>query len=127
MLGAAAADCELVGMWRACSVEDRFVRAGLAPQRADSAPGIPAEAAEAWRYWLGDAEVQVYLFADEGARADAERVRGNTLGELPLLEAALGAQRSQVSSGNLLAVVYGPRPRQVERIILTLSAALPER
>ncbi len=125
VLGAAGSDCELVGMWRACSVEDRFVRAGLAPQRVDTAPEVPAEAAEAWRYWLGDAEVQVYLFADERARAEAERTLGDAIGEPPLLEAARGAQRAHVSSGNLLAVVYGPRPRQVERITLTLSAALP--
>ncbi len=125
VLGAADADCPLTGEWRACSVEDRFVRAGLAPQRADSTPAVPDGAREAWRYWLGDAEVQVYLFTDEASRARTVESAGNAMGEAPTLDAAIGANRATVASGNLFAVVHGHRPRQVERIVLSLSAALP--
>lgn len=101
------------------------MRAGLAPQRVDRAPAVPDGAREAWRYWLGDAEVQVYLFTDEESRVRAVESAGSAMGEAPILDTAIGAQRQTVASGNLFAVVHGQRPRQVERVVLTLSAALP--
>lgn len=125
VLGAADSTCPRVGWWRQCSVEDRLVRAGLAPQRADSAPAPIAGSVGTARYWLGDVELQVYLFPDSVARTRAEREAGDQLGEPPLLDAAQGAPRSAVSSANLAAVIYGARPRQVERVSLAISAGLP--
>lgn len=127
VLGAADAGCPLAGDWQLCSVEDRLVRAGLAPQRADSAPAAELESVETARYWLGDVEAQVFIYADAGARARAEREAGSALGEQPLLESARDGLRSSISSANMAVVLYGSRPRQVERVTLALSGGLPDR
>lgn len=122
VLGAAEAGCPLTGAWQLCSVEDRLVRAGLAPQRADSAPAPRGGSSATARYWLGGVEVQVYLFDSASGREAAER----ELGEPPLLESAVGAPRTLVSSANLAAVLHGFQPRQVERVELALSGGLPD-
>lgn len=99
-----------------------MVRAGLAPQRADSAPAARGGSTVTARYWLGDVEVQLYLFETAAQRESA----GGELGEAPLLESAEGAPRSVVMSANMAAVLYGYRPRQVERVELALSGGLPD-
>lgn len=127
LLGAADSNCPLVGEWQLCSVEDRLVRAGLAPQRADSAPAAEqGSITAAARYWMGNVEAQVFLFESEESRARAERDAASSLGEMPLLEAARDGVRSIVSSSNLVAVLYGSHPRQVERVTLALSGGLPQ-
>lgn len=126
VLGAAGADCPLTGAWQLCSVEDRLVRSGLAPQRADSAPSLSHGSIASARYYLGDAEAQVFIFADSAERVAAERAGASGLGEAPLLEAAVGATPSLVSSQNMAVVVYGHRERQVERVSLALSGGLPQ-
>lgn len=126
VLGAAEADCPLRGEWRICSVEDRLVRAGLAPQRADSAPVLTAGSVSSARYFVGDAEAQVFIFTDSVSRASAEANQGAGLGEAPLLESAVGAQPVIVSSRNMAVIIHGFRPRQVERVSLALSGGLPQ-
>ncbi len=126
VLGTAGAECPLTGAWQLCSVEDRLVRSGLAPQRADSAPSLSPGSIASARYYVGDAEAQVFIFADSAGRVAAERAGASALGEAPLLEAAVGATPSLVSSQNMAVVVYGHRERQVERVSLALSGGLPQ-
>lgn len=126
VLGAAQADCPLTGEWRLCSIEDRLVRAGLAPQRADSAPALKASSVVTARYFLGDAEAQVFIFNSSEARSLAEESEGLGLGEAPMLEAAVGSPAILISSQNMAAVIHGFRPRQVERVSLALSGGLPQ-
>lgn len=126
VLGAATSDCPLTGEWRLCSVEDRLVRAGLAPQRSDSLPVLKAGSTSGARYFLGDTEAQVFIFEDSASRVLAEENDGTGLGDAPVLEAAVGAPAVLVSSRNMAAVIFGSRPRQVERVSLALSGGLPQ-
>lgn len=125
VLGAADDSCPRTGAWRVCSVEDRLVRAGLAPQRADLPPARPAEADTSARYYLGGAEVQLFFFADSAARRRVQERLGPSIAAPVLLEGVAGAPAALVASANLLGVVIGGGGRQTERLELALGGGLP--
>lgn len=117
--------CPAYGLWRACSVEDRIARAGLAVKRRDEGVRHDFMRVEGLVWETSRAEVQVFLYASE-----AERKR-----DTDLLDTVTVAPRGRriiwgrpatlVTSGNLAAIILSLNDRQAERIALALGAGLP--
>ena len=122
---ASGAACPAYGLWRACSVEDRIARAGLAVKRRDEGVRHDFMRVEGLVWETSRAEVQVFLYASE-----AERKRDTD--QLDTLTVAPRGQRiiwrwpaTLVTSGNLAAIILSLNDRQAERIALALGAGLP--
>lgn len=125
-VAADSAACPLTGAWRPCSVKDRLEKAGLAPRLEQEGIRRPGFAVPGSRYAIGDASLEVFLYA-----SPADRLR-----DVAALDSATASPRGTrtdwpkpptlMGSGNLAAVLHGARERQVERVALALTAGLPE-
>ena len=127
---AATADpsaCPLTGAWRTCSVQDRLEKAGLAPQLQPEPVRRPGFGVPGARFAIGKASLEVFLYPSADAR----------LRDVAALDSATASPRGAATdwpdpptlmgSGNMAAVLYGARERQVERVALALTAGLPQR
>jgi hypothetical protein len=134
--------CPLTGNWRPCSVTERLERAGLAPQLQpdtlqDRAFGVPG-----YRYLVADATLDVFVYATEEARVrataaldSASVVRSRARLAPPPKQAtplapgqAAGTRVSHfVRTANIAAVLANARERQVERVLLAITAGQPAR
>lgn len=139
--------CPLTGPWQACSITERLERAGLAPQLLpdtlrDEAFGVPGQ-----RWQLGDATLDVYVYATEEARVSAtakldsvaivrSRSRVATPGaDVTPTTPRQAAEQGQASrreahfvrTANIAAIVANARASAAERILLTITAGQPAR
>ena len=119
------ATCPAYGLWRACSVEDRIARAGLAVKRRDEGVRHDFMHVEGLVWETSRAEVQVFLYASEADRKrDTDQL--DTVTVAPRGRRIIwGRPATLVTSGNLAAVILSLNERQAERIALALGAGLP--
>ena len=120
-------ECPLTGAWRRCSVEDRLERAGLAPQLQPEPVRRAGFAVAGTRYQVGRGTLEVFLFESAAARDRAVAALDSTSASPRGTRGDWPATPTLMGSGNLAAVVYGVRDREVERVALALSAGLPTR
>lgn len=124
--------CDMFGAWRPCSVRRRLEEAGLAPQETGDTIRAPGFAVPGARWTIGEATLVVFLYPSPSARERDTRAldtltaapRGATSSPWPKLHPP-----TLMASGNLAAVLHGPRvsQRQRERVVLALTAGLPSR
>ena len=134
--------CPLTGNWQPCSVFMRLDRAGLAPQvqpdtLRDAAFGVPGV-----RYLLGDATLDVFVYATPQARelataaldsAAVVRTRSRLAPPpqqaSPLAKGAPAGRREShfVRTANIAAVLANARGQQAERVLLAITAGQPAR
>lgn len=122
------AACQANGRWSECAVFQALDRAGLAP-RHDSASGaitLPPLAQSGTRLLLGGSELDVFVYADAGAR---ERDEGR-LDRSKFIEASdeptLRGEATLIRNVNLLAVLRSRNDHQRERVSDALSAGPPQ-
>jgi hypothetical protein len=122
---APGAACPEYGLWRACSVEDRIARAGLAVNRREKGVKHDFMRVEGLVWETSRAEVQVFLYPSE-----AERKRDTDM--LDTVSVSPPGKRvywrwpaTLVTSGNMAAIILSLNGRQSERIALALGAGLP--
>lgn len=117
-------DCPMVLPWRSCSVVERLERAGLAVARSaddvrQAGVSIPGVA-----YRLGDAELDVFLYADSSAAA-REAAGVDVKQTEPRTVRGILRPPTLIHSTNLLALFFNNNDRQLERVELALTAGLP--
>lgn len=120
--------CPTVGLWQACSVEDRIVRAGLAVNRREEGVKHDFMSVNGLVWETSRAEIQVFLYASE-----ADRKKDTDMIDTVFV-APIGGKRVMwrwpaqlVTSGNMAAIILSLNGRQAERIALALGAGLPAR
>jgi hypothetical protein len=122
------AACPSTGQWAACSVFDRLDHAGLAPRRDSSAGPVRLDplTATGSRLLLGGAELDVFVYPNEAARArDEERLDKHQFVEVTG-EPTLRGEPTLIRSANLLAVLRSRNDHQRERVADALSAGPPQ-
>ncbi len=120
--------CPHTGAWSLCAVRERLDHAGLVALPApDSIVRRPFFAASGVVYALGQAQLEVYVYADSArlardvAAMDTVAVAGRgQKGDWP-------APPTFIRSSNLLAVLLTANERQIERVQLALTAGPPLR
>lgn len=124
---AAKPACPGTGAWARCSIIERLDRAGLAP-RVDSsaAPTEPPLTATGQLVRLGNAELELYLYADEGARKrDIRKV--DTMRYLPYTDPVSVQQLpTLIQSVNLVAILHSRNDHQRERVGDAITAGPPQ-
>jgi hypothetical protein len=120
--------CPAYGLWQACSVEDRIVRAGLAVNRREEGVKHDFMSVDGLVWETSRAEIQVFLYASE-----ADRKKDTDMLDTVFV-APKGGKRVMwrwpaqlVTSGNMAAIILSLNGRQAERIALALGAGLPAR
>jgi hypothetical protein len=120
--------CPAFGLWQACSVEDRIVRAGLAVNRNEKGVKHDFMSVDGLVWETSRAEIQVFLYASE-----ADRKKDTDMLD-SVFVAPKGGKRvmwrwpaTLVTSGNMAAIILSLNGRQAERIALALGAGLPAR
>ncbi len=119
--------CPLTGVWRECSVLDRLEKSGMAPRRLDGTVERPGFSEHGFRYALGDATLEVFLYDSEAERRSFVGALDSATASPPGRPTDWPKPPTLVQSGNLAAVFYGGRAREAERVALALTAGLPER
>ena len=139
--------CPLTGPWQSCSITERLERAGLAPRLLpdtlrDEAFGVPGQ-----RWQVGDATLDVYIYATAEARESATArldsiaiVRSRSRVATPGAAATPTTPRQAAEQGeasrreahfvrtaNIAAIVANARATAAERILLTITAGQPAR
>lgn len=119
--------CPAYGLWQACSVEDRIMRAGLAVNRREEGVRHDFMSVEGLVWETSRAEVQVFLYASE---ADRKK-------DTDMLDTVFVAPKGRrimwrwpatlVTSQNMAAIILSLNGRQAERLALALGAGLPAR
>jgi len=131
LAGAAApgkAPCPATGLWTDCAVFDRLDHAGLAPRRDSAAGAIrdPSLALSGTRLLLGNAQLDVFIYADASAR---ERDEGR-LDRSKFIEASaeptLRGEATLIRNANLLAILRSRNDHQRERVSDALTAGPPQ-
>jgi hypothetical protein len=118
--------CPMTGDWRACSVKERHVRAGLVPIARPEPEREPFLSVPGTVYDLGKyAELHVYVYPTREAR---ER-------ESAALDSATAAPRGRsvdwkypptlMTSNNVLAILVAQNEHLIERVQLAITAGLP--
>ena len=120
--------CPNTGQWAECSAFDRLDHAGLAPRR-DSAAGVirlPPLTGTGTRLLLGGAELDVFIYPNQSARARDE----GRLDKGQYIEATeeptLRGEATLIRSANLLAILRSRNDHQRERVSDALSAGPPQ-
>ena len=134
--------CPLHGNWQPCSIAKRLDRAGLAPQLVtdsleDAAFGVPGH-----RWMLGDATLDVYVYATPEARERATAaldsaaiVRSRSRrapaprDATPLAPGTPAGKREShfLRIANIAAILANARETQAERVLLAITAGQPAR
>ncbi|MEW5916012.1 MAG: hypothetical protein AB1762_06390 [Gemmatimonadota bacterium] len=122
---APGAGCPTSGPWQPCNVLDRLEAAGLVVTAEKEPARFPFFSVEGTTYTTTRSTIHIFLYPDVAAR------RRDT----DALDSAAVAPRggtytwpnpaTLVTSNNLAAVVVSPNERQMERVVLALSAGLP--
>lgn len=118
--------CPATGQWALCSVEKRLERSGFVLSRIEN--DSPERAGFSVRpavYKLGRGRIEIFLYDDETALAK----------DIAAMDTVVVAPRGGagtwpsppaiVRSGNLAAVFMDQNARQVERLILAITAGAP--
>jgi hypothetical protein len=118
--------CPATGKWALCNLETRLKRAGFVAKRVEGKPakraGFTVTPAV---YTLGHGRLEVFLYDDEASLVE-DLVGLDTVAVAPT--GAAGAWPSTpgfVRSGNLAAVFMDQSARQVERLVLAITAGAP--
>ena len=134
--------CPLFGNWQPCSIAERLERAGMAPQLQpdtlrDAAFGVPG-----YRWMLGDATLDVFVYATPAARELATaaldsaavvrsraRLAPAPKDATPLAPGKPAGRREShfVRAGNIAAILANARETQAERVLLAITAGQPAR
>jgi hypothetical protein len=117
--------CPAYGLWRACSVEDRISRAGLAVKRREKGVHHDFMRVEGLVWETSRAEVQVFLYASEEDRKKDTDQLDTVFVAPPGRRIVWRWPATLVTSGNLAAIILSLNGRQAERIALALGAGLP--
>ena len=117
--------CPAYGLWRACSVEERIGRAGLAVNRREEGVHHDFMHVEGLVWETSRAEIQVFLYPSEAERKkDTDRI--DTVFVSPPGKRIMWRWPAQlVTSQNMAAIILSLNGRQAERIALALGAGLP--
>ena len=123
----AGGTCPAFGLWRACSVEDRISRAGLAVNRREEGVHHDFMSVDGLVWETSRAEIQVFLYASEADRKkDTDKL--DTVFVAPPGQRIMWKWPAQlVTSNNMAAIILSLNGRQAERIALALGAGLPAR
>ncbi len=117
--------CPTSGAWQPCSVLDRLERAGLVLTQRPQPARVPLFRVEGITYETSRATIHVFLYPDEATRRrDTDQLDSAAVAPRGGVSAWSDAA-VLVTSNNLAAVVVSPNERQIERIMLALSAGLP--
>lgn len=118
--------CPHTGKWAPCSVERRLKQSGFVVKRlTDEAPKRPGFSVTPIVFSLGASRLEVFLYADSAAV-------GRDVAALDTVIVAPRGSKSPwenpifIRSGNLAAVLTSQNPRQVERVILAITAGAPQ-
>ena len=119
--------CPAFGLWRACSVEYRISRAGLAVNRKDEGVHHDFMSVDGLVWETSRAEIQVFIYASEADRKkDTDKL--DTVFVAPHGKRIMWRWPAQlVTSNNMAAIILSLNSRQAERIALALGAGLPAR
>ncbi len=120
--------CPATGQWSDCAVFQALDRAGLAPRR-DSSQGSVTVAPltqPGTRLLLGSAELDVFVYADAGARERDESRLDKTKFIEATDEPTLRGEPTLVRNVNLLALLRSRNDHQRERVSDALSAGPPQ-
>lgn len=122
----AAPPCPHTGKWAPCSVERRLKQSGFVVKRlTDEARKRPGFSVTPIVFSLGASRLEVFLYSDSVAVAR----------DVAAMDTGIVAPRGSKSpwenpifirSGNLAAVLTSQNPRQVERVILAITAGAPQ-
>src|SRR5512141_396270 len=122
----AAQPCPHTGKWAPCSVERRLRQSGFVVKRlTDEAPKRAGFSVTPIVFSLGASRLEVFLYADS---VDVAR---DVAGMDTVIAAPRGSKSPWenpifIRSGNLAAVLTSQNPRQVERVILAITAGAPQ-
>jgi hypothetical protein len=122
----ASSPCPPDGSWKACTVTERLIRAGLGV-RLDSAPARDsAIATTGLLYHIGRSTLQVFLFADSAERRAAV-AKLDTAGFIDYMATQVYPPRtSMLQSANLLALLVSQGETQRQRIGDAITAGPPQ-
>ncbi len=124
--GAGKPPCPHTGLWSPCVVTERLASAGLAPR--DTSPGAdaPALAVRPLALMLNRAELDLYIYADKGAR-ERDMVHLDSTSYVSA-DAALSMKQEPtlIASANLLAILHSRNDHQRERVNDALTAGPPQ-
>ena len=120
--------CPATGLWADCSVFQRIDRAGLAPRRDSSGGSVtePPLTATGTLLHLSNAELEIYLYPDVGARErdEAKLERSRYLDyEAPV---SMQTLPTLIHSANLIAILHSRNDHQRERVADALTAGPPQ-
>ena len=118
--------CPATGRWALCNLETRLRRAGFVAKKVDGeAPKRAGFSVTPIVYTLGHGRLEVFLYDDEASLA--KDVAGiDTITVAPAGGAsAWPSTPGFVRSGNLAAVFMDQSARQVERLVLAITAGAP--
>ena len=116
-----------VGLWQACSVEDRISRAGLAVNRREEGVRHDFMSVEGLVWETSRAEIQVFLYASEADRKKDTDMLDTVFVSPPGKRIHWRWPAQLVTSNNMAAIILSLNGRQAERIALALGAGLPVR
>jgi hypothetical protein len=120
--------CPATGRWSECAVFNGLDRAGLAPRR-DSAVGAvsnPPLTQSGTRYLIGNAELDVFIYPDEGAREREEQRLDRSKFIEATDEPSLRGEATVIRNANLLAILRSRNDHQRERVADALTAGPPQ-
>ena len=118
--------CPGTGHWDSCGVRQRLESAGVAPQKAESLPDLPAVGPAPLLYMVGRSGLAVYLFADSTARSRAARALDTLHFVSQAKSLTVRGETTAIESDNLLALLYSRSEQQRERVSDALTAGPPQ-
>ena len=121
----ARAACAKTGHWIACQVNERLVRAGLAPHDT-SWEELPTLGPTPAVYRVGKGALAVYLFADSLARVRAARQLDTVKYIAASQPLTILSQATVIENDNLLALLFTKNDHQRERVSDALTAGAPQ-
>jgi hypothetical protein len=123
---ASANTCPSDGKWHECSVLYRLERSGLAPRRDSVAVTEKPLTAPGFLVRLGNAELEVFMYPDEAARAADEKKLDTAQFIEPNEQPTIRRERTLIRSVNLLGLLKSLNSHQRERVSDALTAGPPQ-
>lgn len=117
--------CPKSGLWQPCNVLDRLEAAGLVVTTDSQPARFPFFSVEGTTYSTTRSTIHVFLYPDPAARKRDSDALDSTSVAPRGGSYTWPSSPTLVTSNNMAAVVISPNERQVERIVLALSAGLP--